>query len=194
MEGIYFANFGTDFLSFTRRWARCPDIERIGANYVLSGQDLGAIPNGDGIHAIAGYPQFSSAIDSEWDRQFREITGIDEFGAEASTGEPLVSSYHWSTWEALWGIKEVIEASGWESKDDTCEFITTLEGFKFEEGLAHPEGPKHFRPEDHLSVKGAWIEVLEGGELQIAARIDAEDMVYDPVVNYPEDQPLDCES
>lgn len=195
VEGIYFANFGTDFLSFTEALGTlAPDIERIGANYVLSGQDLGAIPNGDGIHAIAGYPQFSSAIDSEWDRQFREITGIDEFGAEASTGEPLVSSYHWSTWEALWGIKEVIEASGWESRDDTCEFITTLEGFKFEEGLAHPEGPKHFRPEDHLSVKGAWIEVLEGGELQIAARIDAEDMVYDPVVNYPEDQPLDCES
>lgn len=195
VEGIYFANFGTDFLSFIEALGTlAPDIERIGANYVLSGQDLGAIPNGDGIHVIGGYPQFSSAIDSEWDREYREITGVDEFGAEASTGEPLVTSYQWSTWEALWGIKEVIEASGWESKDNTCEFIVTLEGFEFEEGLAHPEGAKHFRPDDHLSVKGAWLEVLNGGELEIAARIDPEAMVYEPTVNYPEDQPLDCEA
>src|SRR5690554_6030363 len=36
VEGIYFANFGTDFLSFTEALGTlAPDIERIGANYVL---------------------------------------------------------------------------------------------------------------------------------------------------------------
>lgn len=194
VEGIYFANFGTDFLSFMEAVSTMrPDLERIGANYVLSGQDLGAIPEAEGTYVIAGYPQFSDAIDSEFDQEYRELTGVDEFGLEASTGVPLVPSYQWSTWESLFGITEIIEESGWESKDDTCEFIVTLEGHEFEQSLAHPEGPKHFRPEDHLTVKGAWIEQLVGGELETAARIEPDAMVYEPSINYPQDEPLECE-
>jgi branched-chain amino acid transport system substrate-binding protein len=193
VEGVYFANFGTDFLSFMEAISTlAPDAQKIGANYVLSGQDLGTIPEAEGMYVISGYPQFSSAIGTEFDAQYREITGVDETGLEEGTGESLVPSYQWSTWETLWTIKEIGEEIGWKDKADTCEFIETLEGFQFEEGLAHPEGPKFFRPEDHLSMKGAWIEQLVGAELQVAARVDAEAMAYPAVVNYPEEQPLEC--
>jgi branched-chain amino acid transport system substrate-binding protein len=192
-QGVYFANFGTDFLSFMEGLSTlAPDIQKIGANYVLSGQDLGTIPEAEGMYVMSGYPQFSSAINSEYDAEYREIIGMDETGLEDGTGEPLVPSYQWSTWEALWAIKEIGEEIGWEDKSDTCEFIGTLEGYQFEEGLAHPEGPKSFRPEDHLSLKGAWVEQLVGGQLEVAARIESEAMAYEPVVNYPEEQPLGC--
>jgi branched-chain amino acid transport system substrate-binding protein len=193
VEGIYFANFGTDFLSFMEGLSTlAPDVQKIGANYVLSGQDLGTIPEAEGMYVMSGYPQFSSAIGTEFDAEYRQITGVDETGHEEGTGESLVPSYQWSTWEILWAIKEIGEEIGWEDKADTCEFIETLEGYQFEESLAHPEGPKFFRPEDHLSMKGAWIEHLVDGELQVAARIDAEAMAYPAEVNYPEEQPLEC--
>jgi branched-chain amino acid transport system substrate-binding protein len=193
-QGVYFANFGTDFLSFIDALTTLnPDIQKIGANYVLSGQDLASLgPAADGMYVIAGYPQSSEAIGSEFDQQYRDIIGMDELGLEEGTGEHLVPSYQWSTWETLWAIKEVVEASRWQDEGDTCEFITTMEAYEFEEGLAHPEGPKHFRPEDHLSMKGAWIEQVTAGQLQVAARIDADAMAYEPEVNYPEEQPLDC--
>ena len=171
VEGIYFANFGTDFLSFTEALGTlAPDIERIGANYVLSGQDLGAIPNGDGIHAIAGYPQFSSAINSEWDRQFREITGIDSSAPihRRAAGQLLPLVHVGGAWAS-----SVIEASGWESKDDTCEFITTSRASSSRRAWPIPRAPNTPEPPVGQGVD-------RGPRRRRAAdraRIDAEDMV-----------------
>lgn len=183
-DGVFFANFGTDFLAFIRDLkAVRPDIQRIGGNYVLSGQnieELGA--DAEGMYVVAGYPQNASAIDSDVDAEYRDWIGMDDQGRDES-GDPMVASYQWSTWESLNAIKTIVEESGWESRDDTMDFITTLEGYEFEQSLDFPEGPKHFRPEDHLSVKGAWIEQVTDGQLDVAARLDPESLIYEPEVD-----------
>lgn len=184
-DGVFFANFGTDFLAFIRDLAAVrPDIERVGGNYVLSGQDIAALgEDAEGMYVVAGYPQNALAIDTDIDRQYRDAIGMDEQGREEETGKPLVPSYQWSTWESLNAIKRIIEESGWESRDDTMTFIETLEGYEFEHSLDFPEGPKHFRPQDHLSVKGAWIEQVVDGQLEIAERLEPESLVYEPEVD-----------
>lgn len=184
-EGVFFANFGTDFLAFIRDLkAVRPDIERIGGNYVLSGQDISALgEDAEGMYVVAGYPQSADAIGTDIDAEYRDWIGMDDQGREEESGDRLVASYQWSTWESLNAIRTIVEESGWESRDDTMSFIETLEGFEFEHSLDFPEGPKHFRPEDHLSVKGAWIEQVTDGELEIAQRVEPDELVYEPGVD-----------
>jgi branched-chain amino acid transport system substrate-binding protein len=190
-EGVYFANFGTDFLSFMQALQTMePDVEKIGANYVLSGQDIAGLGEGaEGMKVIAGYPPYCTSQMSKFDEQYREIVGMNCEGRAEDSGDDMVASYSWSTWETLWAIKEVVERSGWKSQADTQKFIETLENYEFKESLAHPEGAKHFRPEDHLSIKGAWLEEVRDGELVLVTRIDPQAMVYPPVVNYQANKP-----
>ncbi len=191
-RGVYFANFGTDFLAFIRDLhALRPDLVKVGGNYVLSGQEIGTLgPPAEGTYVVTGYPQEAQELASEFDRLYRQTIGMDEHGREVGTGKRLVPSYQWATWEAIYAIKEVIEAGGWTGKADTPKFIVALEQRRFTRSAAHPEGDKHFRPQDHLSLKGAWIEQVWDGRLKVVKRIPSEDMVYPPMVNYPQDQPL----
>lgn len=188
VEGVYFANFGTDFLAFIRDLgATHPDVVKIGGNYVLAGQNIADLGDAaEGMYVVSGYPQNAGAMDSEFDQEYREAIGMDDQGRESETGEHLVASYQWSTWESLNAIKQIIEESGWKSKDDTMTFIETLEGHEFEESADFPSGSKYFRAEDHLSVKDIWIEQVQDGELEIAARLDGEDLLYEPMVDYTE--------
>lgn len=186
VEGVYFANFGTDFLAFIRDLAAThPDVVKIGGNYVIAGQNIAELGDAaEGMYVVSGYPQNSEAMDSEFDQEYREAIGMDAQGREEATGDYLVASYQWSTWESLNAIKQVVEESGWESKDDTMDFITALEGHEFKESTDFPSGDKYFRPEDHLSVKDVWIEEVVDGSLSIAKRLDGEDLLYEPMVDY----------
>jgi branched-chain amino acid transport system substrate-binding protein len=186
VQGVYFANFGTDFLAFIRDLkATHPDVVKMGGNYVVAGQNVADLGDAaEGTYVISGYPQNAAAMNSPYDAEYRKAIGMDDQGREEKNGRYLVSSYQWSTWESLNAIKEVVEESGWKSKDDTMSFIETLEGHKFKESADFPSGDKYFRPEDHLSVKNIWIEQIKGGELTVAAKIPADDMLYDPLVDY----------
>lgn len=188
-KGVYFANFGTDFLAFIRDLHTLrPDLVKVGGNYVLSGQDIEKLgAPAEGVYVVTGYPQEARELDSEHDRLYRKTIGMDDHGREIGNGKRLVSSYQWATWEAIYAIKEIVEESGWSSKADTPKFIQALEQKRFTRSAAHPEGDKHFRNRDHLSLKGAWIEQVQGGRLKVVKRIPAEDMVYPPMVNYQEE-------
>jgi ABC-type branched-subunit amino acid transport system substrate-binding protein len=191
-QGVYFANFGTDFLAFIRDLhALRPDLVKVGGNYVLSGQDIGKLgAPAEGVYVVTGYPQEARELDSEPDRLYRKTIGMDEHGREVGTGRRLVPSYQWATWEAIHAIKEVVEESGWTGKSDTPKFILALEQKRFTRSAAHPEGDKHFRDRDHLSLKGAWIEQVQGGRLKVVKRVPPEDLTYPATVNYPQEQPL----
>jgi branched-chain amino acid transport system substrate-binding protein len=191
-RGVYFANFGTDFLAFIRDLhALRPDLAKVGGNYVLSGQDIEKLgPPAEGVYVVTGYPQDARELESEHDRLYRKTIGMDEQGREIGTGKRLVPSYQWATWEAIYAIKEIIEESGWTSKADTPKFIQALEQKRFTRSAAHPEGDKQFRPQDHLSLKGAWIEQVQGGRLKVVKRIPPAELIYPPMVNYPQEQPL----
>jgi branched-chain amino acid transport system substrate-binding protein len=185
-KGVYFANFGTDFLAFIRDLhALRPDLVKVGGNYVLSGQDIEKLgAPAQGVYVMTGYPQEARELDSEHDRLYRRTIGMDEHGREIGTGKHLVPSYQWATWEAIYAIKEIVEESGWGSKADTPKFIQALEQKRFVGGANHPEGDKQFRSRDHLSLKGAWIEQVQGGRLKVVKRIPPDELTYPAMVNY----------
>jgi branched-chain amino acid transport system substrate-binding protein len=185
-RGVYFANFGTDFLAFIRDLhALRPDLVKVGGNYVLSGQDIEKLgAPAEGVYVVTGYPQEARELDSEHDRLYRTTISMDEHGREAGTGKRLVPSYQWATWEAIHAIKEVVEASGWSGKADTPKFIVALEQKRFTRSAAHPEGDKRFRDRDHLSLKGVWIEQVQGGRLKVVKRVPPDDLTYPAMVNY----------
>jgi branched-chain amino acid transport system substrate-binding protein len=168
-----------------------PDIKKVGGNYVLSGQEIEQLgPPAEGMYVITGYPRLASAMNSPHDRVYRQSIGMDDEGREIGTGKQLVPSYQWSTWEAMYTIKEVVEETGWKSRNDNAAFIKALEGKCFKQSDAHPEGDKCIRAEDHISIKGAYLEHVKDGKLTVEKRIPAEDMLYPPSIDLPKDQPL----
>jgi branched-chain amino acid transport system substrate-binding protein len=191
-KGVYFANFGTDFLAFIRDLYNIrPDMAKIGGNYVLSGHDVTSLgPAAEGLYVISGYPQWAEAVGTEFDKLYREAIGMDDYGKEKGSDRFLVSSYQWATWESIYTIKEVVEEVQWKSKDDTPRFITALEGRQFKLSAAHPEGNKQFRREDHLTIKGLWIEQIKDGKLTLAERVPAENAVYPASIDYAKDEPF----
>ena len=191
-RGVYFANFGTDFLAFIRDLhAIRPDIVKIGGNYVASGQDITKLgPSAENLYIITGYPQWAGAINSKLDKAYRKTIGMDDFGKETGTGKYLVPSYQWATWESIYAIKEMVEKTGWKSKADTPKFITALENTKFKANVDHPEGDKYFRKADHLTIKGLWIEQIKNGKLTLAKRVGPKDATYPAVVDYSKEEPF----
>ncbi len=188
-KGVYFANFGTDFLAFNRDLAAVrPDIVRIGANYVISGQDISQLGNSvNGLYVVSGDPTWDTT--DQFDLAYRKAIGMKD-NVETATGKVLIPSYQWSSWETLYAIRDVVVASGWKSKNDNLKFIQTLENMKFKGSLAYPAGDSYFRPADHLSVKSDFIEKINDSKISVIKDLPADSMAYPATINLPQDQPF----
>lgn len=184
-EAVFFANFGSDFLSFIRDlYAVRPGIKKLGGQYVLSAQDpkkLGA--EADGLYCITSYPTRLAGLDTKFNRTYRELIGVDPDGREIGTGTHFVLAYNWAVWEPLFALKAGIEKSGWKGKADNPNLIKTLEGMAFKESVEFPQGDKYIRAEDHATITGLYIEQIQKGDLKVVATIPAKDATYPPLVD-----------
>ena len=184
-EAVYFANFGSDFLSFIRDLhAIRPDIKKLGAVYALSAQDIKKLgPAGEGTYCITPYPTRLEGLNTKANKAYREFVGIDAEAKEISTGTRFVPAYNWAMWEAVFTIKAGIEKSGWQNRGDNPKLITALEGMQFKEGVEFPQGDLKIRAEDHLSMVNMYVEQIVKGELKVAAKIPAADTAYRPIAD-----------
>lgn len=185
-EAVYFANFGSDFLSFSRDLhAVRPDIKRLGAVYAISAQDpkkLGA--EGEGLYCLTSYPTRLEGLNTKFNKTYRELIGVDPDGKEIGTGQYFVLGYDWAVWEPFFALKAGIEKSGWKGKEDIPKVIKNLEGMSFKESVEFPQGDMYIRAQDHLTITGLYIEQIQKGELKVVARIPAKDATYPPTVDY----------
>jgi branched-chain amino acid transport system substrate-binding protein len=185
-EAVYFANFGSDFLSFSRDLhAVRPDIKRLGAVYAISAQDpkkLGI--EGEGLYCVTSYPTPLEGLDTKANRAFRDLIGVDQDGKEKGTGKYYVLAYDWAVWQPFFSLKAAIEKSGWKSKADTPKVIQTLEGMAFKESVEFPQGDMYIRAEDHLSIANLYIEQIQKGAIKVVSRIAAKDAAYTPTVDF----------
>jgi branched-chain amino acid transport system substrate-binding protein len=185
-EAVYFANFGSDFLSFSRDLhAVRPDIKRLGAVYAISAQDpkkLGI--EGEGMYCITSYPTRLEGLNTKPNKTFRDLIGVDPDGKEVGTGKYYVLAYDWAVWQPFFALKAAIEKSGWRNREDTPKVIQTLEGMAFKEGIEFPQGDMYVRAEDHLSITNLYIEQIQKGELKVVARIPAKDAAYTPTIDF----------
>ncbi|OPY65953.1 MAG: hypothetical protein A4E57_03009 [Syntrophorhabdaceae bacterium PtaU1.Bin034] len=184
-EGVFFANFGSDFLSFIRDLhAVRPDIKKLGAVYALSAQDIKKLgPAAEGLYCLTPYPTRLEGLNTKSNKTFRDAIGVDPDGKEIGTGTRLVLAYNWAMWEAMHVLKAGIEKSGWQGKADTPKLIKALEGMQFKESVEFPQGDMRIRAEDHMTVAGLYVEQVVKGELKVVGRIPAEDTVYPPQVD-----------
>lgn len=183
-EAVFFANFGPDFLSFTRDLlAVRPDIRKLGAS--ISGQDpkkLGA--EAEGLYCLASYPIPLEGLNTKFNKTYRELIGVDPDGKEIGTGKYFVLASDWAVWESFFALKAGIEKRGWKGKEDTAKLIKTLEGMSFKESVEFPQGDMYIRAQDHLTITGLYIEQIQKGELKVVARIPEKDVTYTPTVDY----------
>ncbi|RLD94704.1 MAG: hypothetical protein DRI93_03610 [Aquificota bacterium] len=184
-EAVFFANFGSDFLSFIRDLhAIRPDIKKLGAVYVLSGQDPKKLgPAAEGLYCIAPYPTRLEGLNTPYNRAYRKLIGVDEEGLEIGTGKRFVLAYDWAVWQAMFALKAAIEKSGWKSRKDTPKVIKALEGMRYEESLEFPQGSGYIRAEDHLAIVGLYVEQIVKGVLKVVTKIPAQEVVYSPTVD-----------
>ncbi len=185
-EGVFFANFGSDFLSFIRDlYAVRPDIKKLGAVYALSAQDIKKLgPAAEGLYCLTPYPTRVEGLNTKYNKAFRELINVDAQGQEAGTGTRFVLAYNWAMWEAMYALKAGIEKSGWQGREDTPKLIKALEGLPFKESIEFPQGELRIRAEDHRTIAGLYVEQVVKGELKVAGKIPAEDTVYPPLVDY----------
>jgi branched-chain amino acid transport system substrate-binding protein len=185
-EAVYFANFGSDFLSFIRDLhAVRADINKLGAVYSISAQDtkkLGAA--GEGLYCLTSYPTRLKGLNTNFNKTYREMIGVDEEGREIDTGKRFVLAYDWAVWEPFFALKAGIEKSGWKGRADHPKLIKTLEGMAFKNSLEFPQGDMYIRAEDHLTITGLYVEQIKNGELEVVNRISAKDAVYPPMVDH----------
>jgi len=185
-EAVYFANFGSDFLSFIRDlYAVRPDIKKLGAVYALSAQDIKKLgPAAEGTYCMTPYPTMLEGLNTKSNKAYRELINVDAEGREIGTGVRFVLAFNWAMWEAPFELKAAIEKSGWQGKLDTPKLIQTLEGMSFKEGVEFPRGDLKIRAEDHLPSVGMYVERIVNGDLKVVSHVPAADVMYPPLVNY----------
>jgi branched-chain amino acid transport system substrate-binding protein len=184
-EAVFFANFGSDFLCFIRDlYAVRPDIKKLGAVYVISARDPAKLgPPAEGLYSLTSYPVRLEALNTPYNKAYREISGVDSEGKEQGTGTYFVLAYDWAVWEPIFALKAAIEKCGWKSKKDNPDLIRTLEGMHFKKGVEFPQGDMYYRAEDHAAITGIYVEQIVNGEIKLVGKIPAEDVVYEPVVD-----------
>ncbi|HYB21294.1 MAG TPA: ABC transporter substrate-binding protein [Thermodesulfobacteriota bacterium] len=185
-EAVFFANFGSDFLSFIRDLhAVRPGIKKLGAVYAISAQDPKKLAmEGEGLYCLTSYPTRLEGLNTPFNQSYRKLIGVDPEGKESATGKYFVLAYDWAVWQPFFALKAGIEKSGWKSKKDTPNLIQTLEGMAFKESVEFPQGDVYIRPEDHLAMTGLYVEQIQKGELKVVARISAKDAYYPPTVDF----------
>jgi branched-chain amino acid transport system substrate-binding protein len=185
-EAVFFANFGSDFLSFIRDLhAVRPDIKKLGAVYALSAQDikkLGAAA--EGAYCITPFPTKLEGLNTNANKTFRQLIGVDGEGKEVGTGTRFVLAYNWAMWETMFVLKNAVEKSGWQSKADTPKLIKAIEGIQWKESVEFPQGDGSFRAQDHLAIVSVYIEQIVNGDLKVVAKLPAGEGAYPPLVDF----------
>lgn len=189
-EAVYFACFGSDFLSFIRDLhAVRPDIKKLGSVYCFSAQDIKEIGTPvEGAYCLTSYPTRLEGLNTKANKAYRELIGVDPEGKEIGTGTRFVLAYNWAMWESVFALKAAMEKVGWKGKEDTPNVIKALETIQFKEGVEFPQGDFRFRAQDHLSLAGLYVEQVVNGELKVVAKIPVADVVYPPIVDRSREQ------
>ncbi len=189
-DAVYLAAFGSDFLSAVRDiHAVRPDIKKLGAVYALSAQDpkkLGAAA--EGMYCITSYPTYLSGLNTPFNKQYRDLIGVDPVGIEKGTGTYFVLAYNWAVWESFFALKNAIEKADWQDKKDNPKVIQALEGMQLKESLEFPQGNAMIRAQDHLIQTGLYVERVEKGSIKVVAKIPAPDVAYPPISDHSKEQ------
>ncbi|MDV7200147.1 ABC transporter substrate-binding protein [Roseovarius sp. 10] len=132
----------------------------------------------EGVYFLENFPRTVATKDDEFHREFNRIMEIDDVHAQENGSDRVMAKSHaWQSWENLFALKQAIEASGWKQKSDDQGVIEALEGLQMENSLAHPQGSKLLRAEDHSGMIDCYITQVQNDEFELVKRIPKEDLM-----------------
>ena len=120
------------------------------------------------------------AKNDEFHKEFNKRIGIDDVHAREIGGTRVMDKSHgWQAWEDIFAIKQAVETSGYKTRKDVEGVIQALEGMQMKNSLAHPQGDKIIRKEDHVGIIDCYISRVENGKLEVKKRIPKEELAQE---------------
>ena len=116
----------------------------------------------EGVYFFENFPRMLKAKDDEFHKEFNKRMGIDDVHAREIGGQRVMDKSHgWQAWEDIFALKQAIENSGYKTRKDVEGVIQALEGMEMKNSLAHPQGDKIIRKEDHVGIIDCYISRVE---------------------------------
>lgn len=131
----------------------------------------------EGVYFFENFPRMLSAKNDEYHKEFNKLVGIDDVYAREIGGSRVMDKSHgWQAWEDIFAIKAAVEKAGYKKRDDIEGVLQALEGMEMKNSLAHPQGDKIIRKEDHCGIIDCYISRVENGKFDVKRRIPKEDL------------------
>lgn len=131
----------------------------------------------EGVYFFENFPRMLAAKNDEFHKEFNKRLGIDDVDAREIGGQRVMDKSHgWQAWEDIFALKAAIEKSGYKTRKDVAGVIEALEGMEMKNSLAHPQGDKLIRKEDHVGIIDCYISRVENGKMQVKKRIPKEEL------------------
>lgn len=131
----------------------------------------------EGVYFLENFPRPVEYKDDEYHRQFIKLMGIDDVHAQETGSDRIMAKSHaWQSYENFFVLKKAIEEAGWKTKKDTPGVIQALEGLKMDNSLAHPQGGKVLRAEDHSGMIDCYISRVENDKFVMKKHIPRAEM------------------
>jgi branched-chain amino acid transport system substrate-binding protein len=131
----------------------------------------------EGVYFFENFPRQLSAKNDEYHKEFNKLMGIDDVDAREIGGKRVMDKSHgWQCWEDIFAIKAAVESSGYKTRKDIEGVIKALEGMQMKNSLAHPQGDKYIRKEDHVGIIDCYISRVENGKFVVKKRIPKEEL------------------
>ena len=126
----------------------------------------------EGVYFLENFPRPLAFKNDEYHKKFIEMMNVDEvFAKENGSNKVMAKSHCWQSYENFFVLKKAIEESGWKSNKDMPGAIEALEGLNMENSLAHPQGSKILRAEDHSGMIDCYMSKVEDSKFSIKKRI-----------------------
>lgn len=132
----------------------------------------------EGVYFFENFPRQLAAKNDEHHKKFNELMGMDDVHARENGSKRVMDKSHgWQAWEDIFALKTAIEQSGYKTRKDVEGVIQALEGMQMKNSLAHPQGDKLIRKEDHVGIIDCYISKVIDGKLAVQKRIPKEELL-----------------
>jgi branched-chain amino acid transport system substrate-binding protein len=165
-------------------------VNLLGVICSIDGIGTEEIPALEGSWYVSNHPRLATEVPErlrDYDAHLRHAVGVDDEGYELGGGRAITGSHYWYAWEALHLLKEAIEESGWQGKEDNPVLIEVLEGIAAEAGFGFPQGDILIRAQDHQGFHDHYIERVEDGKLRVKLHFERSEAVYPPEADYTQE-------
>jgi len=131
----------------------------------------------ENVYFLENFPRPLEYKNDEHHKKFIEMMNIDPVHAQENGSDRVMAKSHaWQSYENFFVLKKAIEASGWQRKKDTPGAIQALEGLEMHNSLAHPQGAKLLRAEDHRAMIDCYMSQVLNDKFVVKRRIPRAEM------------------